>query len=63
LNDGADLFLSDTDGVFGFCAMMVPFSERDERISNPAKVSSEGRVWNPDVRFRRCRFPNGIRLE
>ena len=61
LNDGADLLLlSDTDG---FCAMIVPFSGSDERILKPEKVSSEGRVWNPDVRFRRCKFPNGVRLE
>jgi hypothetical protein len=63
LNDVADLFLSDTDGVLSFCAMIVPSSGRDERILKPAKVSSEGRDWNPDVRFRRWRFPSGIRLE
>ena len=59
-DDAADLFLSDTDG---FCAMIVPFSGKDERILKPAKVSSEGRLWDPDVRFRRCRFPNGVKLE
>jgi hypothetical protein len=59
-DDAADVFLSDTDG---FCARIVPFSGRDERILKPANVSSEGRVWNPDVRFRRYRFPNGVKLE
>jgi hypothetical protein len=33
--------------------MIVPSSGRDERILKPAKVSSEGRDLNPDVRFRR----------
>ena len=60
LNDAANLFLG---GMFDFCAMIVPLSGVDERISNPARVSSEGRVRNPDMRFRRCRFPNGVRLE
>jgi len=41
-NDIAALFLSDTDGELGFCAMMVPSSRRSERILKPAKVSSEG---------------------
>ena len=59
LND-AGLFLSDTDG---FCAMIVPSPGRDERISKPAKASSEGRDRNPDVRFRRWRFPSDVRLE
>ena len=43
LNDIAELFLSDTDGVLGFCAMIVPSSGREERILKPATVSSEGR--------------------
>ena len=63
LIDVADLFLSDTDGMLGFCAMIVPSSGRVERTLKPAKVSLEGRNWNPDVRFRRWRFPSGVRLE
>jgi hypothetical protein len=41
LNDIAELFLSDTDGALGFCAMINPSSGRDERILKPAIVSSE----------------------
>lgn len=59
LNNGAGPFL---DRWFGFCAIIVPSLGRDETIVKPAKVSSEGRDWNPDARFSRRRFPNGIKL-
>lgn len=63
LNKGADAADLSLDALGGFCAMMVPSSGRDESRLKPVKVSSEGRDLNPEVRFRRWRFPNGVRPE
>lgn len=62
----ADLCLSENDAPddkSGFCAIMVPSSGRADRILNPARVSSEGRVKRPEDRLRRCRVPKGVKPE
>lgn len=41
--------------------MMVPCSRREERMVNPARVSSDGRVWSAELMLRRCRVPRGVR--
>ena len=45
----------------GFCAIIEPLSAIDDRTLNPARVSSEGRVWKADVKLRMCSVPRGVR--